>query len=233
MSLIKTNKVVLISFAIITLFLSGCSFKQDIEGEAFVDSGGTAKKLALVNIQVVPEDKFIAHIKKQLPKADEEAKRLQASILDFRQYEAKAQSLMLESAMIRMGGVSASALIDNNNAINSASAVLSEGRARASDDEAALNGLLTGSNPIYFSEKIDGAIVSTESNSEGKFKLSLESGKKVVLVAVKDKLAWAMWVTPEKSKPTITLTNKNLSGSECTNCVFNGKETPKSIAVGG
>jgi len=37
----------------------------------------------------------------------------------------------------------------------------------------------------------------------------------------------------EKTKPTITLTNKNLSGSECTNCVFNGKETPKSIAVGG
>lgn len=81
--------------------------------------------------------------------------------------------------------------------------------------------------------QLDGAILSTESNSDGKFKISLEKGKKVVLVGVKDDLAWALWLTPDNSKPTITLTNKNLSGSGCSDCVFDGKVTPKSITGGG
>jgi len=236
--------IVLAGFALLTLIVSGCS-KQEIEGEAFVDSGGGAKKLALVNIQVVPEDKFIAHIKQKLQKADEEANKLKASVSDFQKRDAEAQALIAQGAMLRrqsfmmpstggmLGAAGALVLADNANAASRLAATMSEARSRANAEAEALAGIDTGANPLYFSEKIDGAIFSTESNSEGKFKVALENGKKVVLVAVKDNLAWALWVTPDKSRPTITLTNKNLSGSGCNECVFNGKVTPKSIVGGG
>ena len=242
---LNNTKFFIAAFALITFSLSGCSTKQDIEGEAFVDAGGSAKKLALVSIQVVPEDKFLAHIKKQLPKADEEANKLKASVSNFQKRDAEAQALIAQSSMLQrqsfmmpsmggmLGAAGALASADNANAASRLAATMSEARSRANAEAEALAGIDTGANPVYFSDKIDGAIFSTESNSEGKFKVSLESGKKVVLVAVKDNLTWVLWLTPDKSKPTITLTNKNLSGAGCNECVFNGKVTPKSIVGGG
>jgi len=228
-----------------SLLGSGCSSKQDIEGEAFVDSGNGATRIALVALQVVPEDKFIAHIKKQLPKADVQTTELQTSIAKFQKLDSDAQALLGQSAMLRMqsafmpsaGGMmdTASALVNaqNSQSANTLQSTMEAGRKILRDEAAALNGLSTGANPLYFSDKIDGAVLFAESNADGKFILSLEKGKKVVLVGVKDNLAWAIWLTPDKSKSTVTLTNKNLSGSGCSDCVFDGKVTPKSIVGGG
>jgi hypothetical protein len=90
--------------------------------------------------------------------------------------------------------------------------------------------LSSGVSDIYLGGKFDGAIFSTTTNSEGKFKLSLASGKKAALIANKDGMTWALWITPDKTKPTITLSNKNLAGSKCAECVFTDVASPKTLA---
>ena len=114
---------------------------------------------------------------------------------------------------------------------NQLQASMNESRERAHKDEMDLARLSSGADRLYFSDKFDGVVQATETDSDGKFKLVLEKGKKAVLVAVKDDLAWAIWITPDRSRPTITLSNKNLSGSGCDECVFGGTVTPKSLAV--
>lgn len=235
------NFALIIGIFVFAFLGIGCSSKQDIEGETFIDLGGRgASKLALVDIQIVPEDKFIAHIKNKLPKAAEEAAKLKASIADFEVLDARGQALIQQSRSLQMqssmmastGGMLAEAAIGaarNSGEVSSLAAQLDESRKRAQKHSKDLDGLSSGANNLYFSEKIDGAVLTTASNVDGKFKLSLESGKKVVLVAAKEGFGWALWITPDKSKPTITLSNKNLSGSSCDDCVFNGKVTPKSL----
>lgn len=199
---------------------AGCSSKQEIEGEAFIDLRGSASKLALVDIQIVPESQFISHIKSQLPKAEAEVQKLSKKKseeeAELSQLQARADSLIKGPSAILLMATSVVASINRN-----IQSLTSEIDAQSS-----------GASLIYYTGKIDGAIFATSTNSDGKFKLSLETGKKVALVAVKDnRLAWALWLTPSKSKPTITLSNKNLSGSNCDECIFNAKVTPKSLEL--
>ena len=211
----------------------GCSTKTEIEGEAFLDQGSGAQKLALVSIQVVPEEQFIAHIKSQLPKAKEEATRLQDSVARATASNAEMDAIRAQGAALRAQaaamGVGGSSIAASQAQENRSQDLDAQRAALAAQDSSSLLGLTTGANPLYFTGKFDGAILSTETNADGKFKLNLEAGKKVVLVAVKDGLTWALWVTPDKSKATLTLSNKNLSGTECDDCVFSKTVTPQSI----
>ena len=218
----------------LAFILSACTSKQDMEGEAFLDKSGGPTKLALVNIQIVTEEQFVEHIKKQYPIAKEASAKLSLQIEDFNKRLVKTQALLAQAAVLRgavsgmsypmgMGGLVA----DNIRASNSVVDTLNEsGRQlikKASE-------LASGASEIYLGGKFDGAILSTTTNSEGKFKLSLASGKKVALIANKDGMTWALWITPDKTKPTIMLSNKNLAGSKCNECVFTDAISPKTLA---
>ena len=231
------NMVCAIGLALFALLGSGCSSKQDIDGEAFLDLGGGASKLALVEIQIVPEDQFIAHIKKQYPKAREEAVKLKASIEEFEKADAEFQAQEAQSAALRatagmyssmgIGSVPSSTISESISLSNRIAASMNKTGKRLTKQAF---DLASGASNVYLAGKFDGALLATTTNADGKFKLSLDSGKKVALVAIKDDLTWALWITPDKSKPTITLSNKNLTGTRCSECVFTDKVTPKSLA---
>lgn len=230
-------RLAIVSFISILAFITGCSSSVSLDGEAFIDSKGGATKLALVEIQVVPVDKFVSHIKKQIPMADAEATKLSEWIIGFKKRDAEAQALIAQSAMLQqqtflLGTSRGGAMIaaEGAHASRELATSMNESRSIAAKKSDDLRGISTGANKVYFAGKIDGAVLSTSTDADGKFKLSVPAGEKVVIVAVKDDLAWALWRIPDKSQPTLTLSNKNLSGTnQCSDCVFDGIVTPKSL----
>ena len=92
------------------------------------------------------------------------------------------------------------------------------------------SGLMTGLNgKFYYDKKIDNVINSFTTNSDGKFKATIEGKGKYVVLASKDNLRWITWLPLEKSEQKLTLSNKNLADSGCGECVFNSNITPKKL----
>lgn len=229
-------KLVLIA---LILFVAGCSSKKEIEGEVFLDSGTSVEKLALVDIHLVSEDKFLASIKNALPGAEQEAIRLTEFIGKLAAQEETTVDLLQKNAAFNafnsvmppvagMGAGAAMVAAQNASVTNKSMELLKQNRVLADGLKKDLAGIKSGANALFFQSPFEGA-TSTQTNSDGKYKITLESDKRVVLVAVKDALAWAFWVTPDKSTQTVILSNKNLSGTGCPKCVFGGKVTPKSL----
>lgn len=220
--------------------LSACSSKQDIEGEVFIENGGVGTKLTLVEIQVVPEAQFLAYIKQQLPKIEQETKKIEG---DIALLEAGNTSLraniddifVKQMAVASMGGMSV--MNGTNPLINSSNETVAMAKAQVEKTNTSIyelktniNGLTTGTNgKFFYSPTISGATQKVSTNADGKFKLSVERGAKVALVASKDNFFWYLWITPDKNTTVLTLSNKNLNGMECPECIFNRTVTPKVL----
>jgi hypothetical protein len=209
-------------FASLVAFVGciGCSPTINISGEAFIDSGSGAKKLALVDVVIVSEDKFLAHIKSEIPKAEERALDLAKSIS-----ESKAlvdQSAMLQMQSMMSGMAYSSVLSENKKAVD----VTIE---RMNKQSREVLGLMSGASPSYFNFNPDNVVASTKTDSNGRYQIKIDAGKKYVLIATKDELAWAVWIGPDKITKEISFTNQNLSGYGCDGCVFSKEITPKKL----
>ena len=127
-------------------------------------------------------------------------------------------------------GSNAQLASSTNTMLEAASRSLNTAKTQYEESGASLTGLANGSNADFFLPKaIQGATIAATSDADGKFKLSLEGGKRVAVIAKKDKLAWLIWVNPKKGDQ-IFLTEKNLNGTQCEACVFNEAQLSSTLA---
>jgi hypothetical protein len=186
------------------LLLSACSGRQDISGEISLDLGGAQPaRLALVDIQLVPEKPFVAHIRRQLPQAQDAAKALEQEIARTEaegQKPAAMHGPISEAVKLRL--------------------------AKLRRERQALD---SGASPLYYTTEIDGAAQTLSSANDGSFTLSLERGKRYALVAVRGTFTWALWLQADLNAQHISLSEKNMVGSNCAACIFSTDRTPKTL----
>lgn len=220
----------------------GCSSSIETNGQVFMDSSGSATKVAQAEIYVVSEESLVNNLKSSVPTIKAEYERLHAAHKSNSEYLAKtvalaqqAQRLAITSSISMAGpsawpGSNAQLASSTNTMMETASRSLTDAKKSFEESEASLTGLANGSNADFFLPKvIQGAPVAATSDADGKFKLSLDTGKRVAIIAKKDKLAWLIWVTPKKGDQ-IFLTNKNLNGTQCESCVFNKTQLDSALA---
>ena len=70
------NASKLICLMSIVFTIVGCSSKRNLEGEIFLEVDGAVQKIAMADVQIIPEDQFRNHIKQKLSSLDQEVKRL-------------------------------------------------------------------------------------------------------------------------------------------------------------
>ena len=214
-----------ITFASVAL-IAGCSSSVSIEGDVFFEKDGKATKLALADIQIIPEDAFKAHIKQQLTKADAEIARMQDSI---RSQEASLANIRQAAAGLygqSMGGAD----YRSASLLGSASNVLASGDNKITNMKSELEGLKTGANgKFFYPTELQGEIQKVTSDADGKFKLTVAKGKRRILAATKDDKYWLIWLDPSAINGPILLTNKNLNGTSCSECVFTVAVTPATL----
>lgn len=210
--------------------LVGCSNQLGIDGEVFVENGGNASKLALVDIQIIPEEAFKAHIKQQLSKADIEENRLQEYINEQEENLARIRQTAGDVMANTMAVGSYGALATSSMLMNQASAAVSNTEKSLEESRAEIKGLKSGANSrFYYPTDLKDEIQKVTSNAEGKFTISIPKGTRSVLAAVKDDKYWIILLDPSKTKKTIALTNKNLNGTSCEECFFTQSTTPGSL----
>jgi len=211
--------------------LSGCSSSVSVEGDVFVEKDGKATKLALVDIQVIPEDAFKAHIKQQLTKTGAEIARIQgvmdsqeASLANLRQAAADLQGRAVDVAA--MGGTT----YGSSSLLGQASGILASGEDKIAKMKAEIEGLKTGANgKFFYPAGLQGEIQKVTSDADGKYKLTVAKGKRSILAATKDDKYWLIWLDPSKTNGPVLLTNKNLNGTACGECVFTATATPATL----
>jgi hypothetical protein len=186
------------------LFMSACSGRQEISGEISLDLGGAQPaRLALVDIQLVPEKQFVAHIRRQLPQAQDAAKAMEQEIARTEaegQKPAAMHGPISEAVKLRL--------------------------AKLRRERQALD---SGASPLYYTGEIDGAAQSLSSSNDGSFALVLERGKRYALVAVRGTFTWALWVQADRASQHISLSEKNMVGTNCAQCIFSTDLPPKTL----
>lgn len=220
----------------IVILLSACSSQVNVDGNVFTESNGKATKLALVDIQIIPEDVFKAHTKQQLLKAEEEAKRIkenidrqQKSLDNIRQASAAVMGNTM--GYVAMGGSPYGGAVGTSSSLlGQAAGAVASGEESLAKMRAEVEGLKSGANgKFFYPNGLQGEIQKVASNADGNFKVTLSKGKRVVLAAAKDNLYWLLWVDPSKINGPITLTNNNLNGTACGECVFTTASTPSTF----
>ena len=196
--------------------VGACSSPIEVDGQVFVDSSVGATKIAQADIYVVPEQTLLQNLKALTPKMKAEYERLHALHESNSKYFEKtillAQALQ-QLELNRSGTVAFSIL-------NTATASLKGQTALFAKSKHDLDGLGTGANSgFFYADCIQGQTAKTTSDADGRFKLNVDAGERVALVARKDDFYWFLWLAPKKGEP-VYLTNKNLNGSDCDACVF-------------
>lgn len=217
--MVKAYMIMMVCVAL----LMACSNQIGVDGEVFVESEGKATKLALVEIQVIPEDIFKVHIKQQLPKVEAEAKRLQESINRFEDSIADIRNATGGVMAHKMGATS-------NSLLGQAVGAVSRTEEFIAKMKNEIEGLRTGANSkFYYPSNLQGEIQKVTSDADGKFKLNVPKSKQSVLAATKDDKYWIILLDPSNIKERIVLTNKNLNGTFCGECLFTRTTTPESL----
>lgn len=231
-----------ILLSLVAVFVLGCSSSIETNGQVFIDTSGAATKVAQAEIYVLSEEVLVSNLKASVSAMRAEHDRLQAAHRSNSEYLAKtvalaqqAQGLAMASSISMAGpsawpGANAQLASSTNSMMETASKSLLNAKKQFQESEAALTGLANGSNADFFLPKaIQGASVAATSDADGKFKLSLEVGKRVAIIGKKDKYAWLIWATPKKGDQ-IFLTDKNLNGTQCDTCVFSKAELNSTLA---
>jgi hypothetical protein len=248
MRFISTFKIVVLFVAMMFLsILQGCSSKVD--GDVYIRAkGGTANKLALVNIFAVPikdlehyenatsakAEKIKAEVLASIPSSTlkslysehvallEEASRLQHS-----EYEAMASGRgSFDSGRKKLQDK----LYDNKQTLEM-KLLTALTDAKVNDSYARLNSIA----PIAFYQSeiaplLNGAqVVKTVSDADGKFTLELPRGDYVLVGIDGDRSLWLVKINSKENK--VTLSDANAFDSGCTNCLV--KTVDKSVAAGG
>ncbi len=225
-----------------TALILGCSSSVETNGQVFIDSSGSATKLAQTEIYVVSEESLVNNLKSVVPAMKAEYERLHAAHKSNAEHLAKTVAFAQQAQVLAMVSSTALTLPSSTpgtdihmassatELIGEVSKSLTDAKEKFKESDAALTGLANGSNADFFLPKvIQGSSISATSDADGKFKLSLEAGKRVAIIAKKDKLAWLVWVNPKKGDQ-IFLTNKNLNGTQCETCVFNKDQLDSTLA---
>ena len=220
----------------------GCSSSVDTNGQVFIDTYGPATKVAQAQIYVLSEEALLNNLKSSSAGIKAEYARLHAdhkfnteSLAKAVALAQQAQGLALASSAAISGGSAwpgsyAQLASSANTMMAEVSKSLSNAKTKFEESEASLTGLANGSNDDFFLPKaIQGATIAATSDADGKFKVSLEAGKRVAIISKKDKLAWLVWINPKKGDQ-IFLTDKNLNGTQCNECVFNKAELNSTLA---
>jgi hypothetical protein len=230
------------ALCVIAALTAGCTSSIETNGQVFLDTSGSATKVAQAEIYVLSEETLVNNLKSSSSAMKAEYDRLQAAHKSSSEYLAKtvalaqqAQGLAMASSISMSGpsawpGSNAQLASSTNTMMETASRSLNTAKKQFEESEASLTGLANGSNADFFLPKaIQGATIAATSDADGKFKLSLEGGKRVAVIGKKDKLGWLVWINPKKGDQ-IFLTDKNLNGTQCEACVFNKTQLSSTLA---
>lgn len=220
----------------------GCSSSFETTGQVFVDSSSGPIKIAQADIYVLSEETIINNLKSSVPKIKTEYVRL--STVHKSNYDSFKKNAAIAGQVVGLATVTGYSMMlpstwPNNNAyladstnklIEQATTSLKIAKKEFEKSEAALIGLADGSNSDFYLPKVlKGAAVVATSDADGRFTLSFDAEKRVAIVAKKDDLVWFVWINPKKGDQ-IFLTNKNLNGTKCDNCVFNMHQLNSSLS---
>jgi hypothetical protein len=233
MSCSKISTLLVIS----AFFLSGCS--QKIEGEAFLKKGDAVLPLADLEVRVVDLDKFQAHLKRKQEGIEKEIENINSKILRLEQsnkslIESKNAIFNAQMKLLSLGGSwntnslggqymqnkQDEVMKQGSNSIGSSDDAISKNEATISLYKKEIESLRNGKNGKYFyySEKNQDGIISTKTQSNGKFEFSLKSSKDSVLLANHNDKYWLIKLNKDDKK--INLTESNENGISCEICVF-------------
>lgn len=231
------RNITLIVFAAV---LSGCFSGAEIEGQAFLNGNSASTKLSQVTLQAVPEEALLKWLKLKTPELGAEYKRLSARVKDAEANYSRAVSmagrvqaqLQTNLMAIQMGIASPSTAAylagSGQQMGEQAASLLKTTEEELKNSLAELDGL-RGWGRFYYVDTISGAISTTQSDADGKFKIALSKSGRTAIVARKDTHYWLIWVSHEQKGPLL-LTDKNLSGTGCVDCIFNDASLASSLS---
>ncbi len=221
----KFKALIIISTILVTFLTSGCSRK--IEGEAFIkDNNNSVTKLADIEVRLIELSKFQDHIKSRQKDVLSEISRLESNIAT-----TEASNKSMADAQMAVLNIMAKGLSFNMNslggqyaqqqqdsAMNAAGKAIEENRERISKYKSEIETIKNGRNGKFF-YPIDKTkdLVSTKTQSDGKYELIIKSDDSLVLLAKSGENYWIIKLNKDDKK--ISLTNSNESSKNCDICV--------------
>lgn len=222
--------------------IAACSSSIDTNGQVFIDTSGSATKIAQAKIYVIAEEALVNNLKTSVSSMKDDYERLRAAHQSNSEYLSRTvalarqvQDIAFASRIAAAGpsawpGSNAELASSANTVMKKATKSLTTAEEQYEESRASLAGLADGSNSEFFiSKAIQGASIAATSDADGKFKLSLEGGKRVAIIGKKEKLAWLIWMNPKKGDQ-IFLTDENINGTQCEACVFNKTQLSSTLA---
>lgn len=222
-----------------TILLFGCS--QKIEGEAFLKNGDAVTPLADIEVRVVELEKFKLHLNKKQAGIDAEISKINEDIENLQEINKKlteSNKKVLEAWRKSMIARIDAALNPNSlggqymlnkqagldaDAEKSAAAneiVIAKNDQTINDLKKYIESLKEGKNGKYFfypADSVDG-VISTRTQSNGKFEITLKSSRDSVLLAKHNDKYWLIKLGDDVKK--INLTDSNENGLNCEVCVL-------------
>ena len=235
----KTKKKLSSALFLTSALMVGCSSSIETNGQVFIDTSGSASKVALAEIYVVSEETLVNNLKTSLSSMNDDYERLRAAHHSNSELREKASGLFYEAkggawAASRWSyserAAAAELVAEIEAKLHTATRVYEAAQSQYDESEALLEGLANGSNSQFFlPAAIHGASLAATSDVDGNFKLSLEADKRVAIIGKKKNLTWLIWIQPKKGDQ-IFLTDKNLNGTQCEACVFNKAQLSSTLA---
>lgn len=186
--------------------------KGELEGEVFiVTKGGQNYKLGLVTVSLLPLDELTPYLSRKETEATRELDKLQPLIA-----AAKKERDLAHEAALSSPSADRTALFNRSSKASDKYIALSENADRFRTGE-------------YYLKELPKAILTTQTNADGKFSMLLPIRGNFALAAassrsVGDSMEWYYWLIKVSmngsGKKTIMLSNSNLSSTDASDSLI-------------
>lgn len=245
-----------IAFILFSVLVSACSNESEVSGQIFTEFDGATRKLSSVEVFVFDEEdavkrlrEFVPTLKPQCQAAAENVVRSKKQFNDASERVASRANLV--NAAITLNNFNETFISSSYSARNQAATRdLVRSSSAAYDQEVAdlrnyradfvkasaqLRGIKTGANGALYSQAFASSpLLATMTDADGNFKVKVKSGKPYLIVAKKGDRHWFVSYEPKKGESsTIFLTDKNLNGTDCSDCFFNKERLKKQLSFIG
>lgn len=235
----QTSRLIVLFSVFGAVVLTGCSRK--IEGEAYYKNGDSVVKMAGAEIRVMELDKFQAHVSKKMASVAEEEKRILGYISSATESVAKlkaSRDAVMKAQMDMMMLQAKTGAAWNMNSLEgqyrqgqqdkvmsagdagmkSSDTAIQDNEQRVAAYKTEIETLKSGRSGkfLFPREKNDDfAVVNT--NSDGKYEMTLKSDKDLVFLVNKDAKYWIIKLG--KDDKSLSFTDLNENSNSCDVCV--------------
>jgi hypothetical protein len=223
--------------------LSACSSETIVSGQVFTTESKTTTKHAQVTIQVYDESTALDQLKLLTKSFEPHCQQAADQYIQAReQYFATAkrakETLKQAETAINLAEINKT-LSSNSSSLETSNKLGESGTKLASTTaqflratrlnfvkaSANLRGIANGAaSEFYFQAFSKAPRAIAISDADGKFQFKIDTGKPYLIAAKRDDMYWLIWHSASEGGQPVYLTEKNMNGTECPECLFSANE---------